>query len=429
MPTLLRLLLLLPFLAALFPPAQTQAQGVRLDSLWGKNIGVRAMTFTPDSKQLLITGGDRWIRIFNAQDGKIIDSLYPQEDCWQLQFSKDSTQLYASGMLGLQIFDSRTYKVVGSYLSNSDTYRIIHSTAISPNNKFFAVKLYVSDNNRNYTCQRMTVIDKEDMEVVWQKDIPVTRPDGLYPISDISFSADGNYILGQREYSYCRWNIHDTSQVEELLVDSLVKTSLIAYSPDNQYWVAQSNLIYSIAENRWINQDIIGFKKGNHNLYNRDAAFTASGNTVIVCDSFKLVFINLGTKTALKGFNFPSVTTFCLSPDSSMLASYNGKVRNDKIHWNVSSVKEESPMQEISIFPLPSKEQTTILINSIEDIPYSRITIIDARGITVQTLYEGAIASGNRSFALDNHSFASASYTLRLESDRSVVSKTFIISK
>ena len=52
------------------------AEGVRLDSLWGRIVGnVNALLFTPDSKQLLIADDVGIVRVVDALTGEQRDSF------------------------------------------------------------------------------------------------------------------------------------------------------------------------------------------------------------------------------------------------------------------------------------------------------------------------------------------------------------------
>lgn len=435
----MRPLLLLPFVAAFFSSAQSQAQGVRLDSLWGKIVGtVNAMSFSPDSKQLVLAVDDGWIRFYNATDGKLLDSIAPQYKSYQLQYSQDGTLLFTMNYKGgIEVYSSKDYH--NSHFKGLDTEiglrepDWIHSMDVSPDARYIALTVIRPDYNvrTNDVYQYMMVFSYPELQLLWQKEVPryYASVKATIPAIKVAFSTDGNSLIGQYGRSVIRWNWKDTTlKNEQLLGDISPDKEVIAYSPDRNYCVVQSNYICSMQEKKLLNPFIEGLTKGSYSEYYKGVAFTASCNTVIITDNFQPIFVNLGTRTLIKGFNIHSASDFCLSPDSSMLASYGYRVRNDKIHWNVSSVDEESPTQEISIFPLPSKEQTTIVISTVEDIPFTRIYITDEMGIRIQTLYEGAIVGG-KTFVLDNSTLASGSYNLTLEYGRSVVNKPFIITK
>ena len=89
------LLICMALICAVF---SVSAQEVRLDSLWVIYGGFGAMTFSPDSKQLLIAAPDGLVTVYESATGlKQSEFHLPANGYWDLQFTPDKSNILVTG--------------------------------------------------------------------------------------------------------------------------------------------------------------------------------------------------------------------------------------------------------------------------------------------------------------------------------------------
>ncbi len=242
-----------------------RAQSITLDSLWGRFVGgMNTMSFSPDSKHLLIADDTGGVKVLNALTGDEVYYFTPQYGCDEIKFSSDGKHMYLAGAEGMDIRDTKTYQRIDTLKFITPKGYISSTFDISPDEKYVLYQTGYGGMNEDYV--RYIVLSYPEKQVVWQKDVvsysvPLkTRYEG----GKVVFSNDGNYILGLNTTSLCKWDWRDSTKPAEVLINNLPNLELISFSPDRNYFVLKTHQLWSIPLHKKVDITDIG----GYNVYN-----------------------------------------------------------------------------------------------------------------------------------------------------------------
>ncbi|MFN8368918.1 MAG: T9SS type A sorting domain-containing protein [Candidatus Kapaibacterium sp.] len=421
--------------AVLFCIAHTLAfaQSITLDSLWGKYVGgMRTMSFSPDSKHLLIADDTGGVKVLNALTGDEVYNFTPLFGCYIMKYSEDGSRLYLGGSGGMDIRNAKTYERIDTM--GFKTPRGISAALcdVSPDEKHIVIISGYTTPDAQYTSY--LVYTYPERQFVWQKDVvSYSVPLKIrYAEGKVVFTNDGNHILGLNTTSLCKWDWRDSTKPAEVLINNLPNLELISFSPDRNYFVLKSNYIYSIPEKKLL--EIVGLKHDTPSTPAIGCTYTQSTSTTVVTYDIYPHFVNLGSKKVfakadkLKGLSYQIL----LSKDSSMFATTWGieGIQMLRTNWLTSDVINNYEYNtEIIITPLPSNIQTIITVKSIDVILDSKLTVTNEQGIELQTLHTGNLQIGDNRFIINNQTLPSGIYFLQLSVGKQLITKQFIITK
>lgn len=408
---------------ALVCASTTHAQEVRLDSLWAKFGGFASMTFTPDSKQLLLAAPDGAVGIYESTTGlQQSEFTLPANGFGDIRYTPDGRYLIVSEKSRVKILKPQTWDSLG-IIENVPQVGFL---AFSDDNRYAAVANRYSD---------IVVIDLEDRIV---KTV-LSRPDKYnitpnhsepYWNGKVCFSSDGKYIIGKYANTLVQWDWKNSPDKPETLF-ALPNYAILGFSPDKKYMAQQSNYIWDIQQKK---QEQI---EGLDSYYNQEVttfSSTLNGTFLVVTkqSEYTAQFINIAQKKVVSATPLRYAYTICISPDSNYL-SYNyadGMVQLRKINWQSTGVTETPAIApSIQVNPLPSSGDMEILVNTERVYSHSRIEIRSMRGELVAVIHESSLPQGGNKFSFSSLGLASGSYNLILHYDNLSVSHQFIIAK
>ena len=398
-------------------------QEIRLDSLWAKQGGVFAMSFSPDSKTLVIgeDGDEGQIRIFEAQTGKELDSI-AHSFYVDLAFTPDGKKLLAIDQTGIKIFNGTTYKY-----ERTISYNQGGLIAFSPDESKLALAgdswIAIVDIQKGEVLTKLT---RPDSYVPDPKHPTTTNP---YWNGKVSFSADGKYIIGKYENSLVRWDWQNASTKPEILIGSFGNRAIIGFSPDKKYLVQQSNYLWDIEKKKQVaieGMDAVYHETNDHMAFSID-------NKYMICvnDRLQLTIVSLAQMKVI--YNTEKGADEMVISNDNLYLSYlgvGGRVRTYRIDWDASSVEsEQSNMPMLVLKPQPGKETITLEVVAPQSYKDCEIVVISSLGTRVKYIYNGSIPTGKQTYYLPTTGISSGQYSVVMSYNGKIVSVPFIISK
>ena len=402
------------------------AQEIRLDSLWDRYGGVETIVFSPDSKTLMIGetsqfgGGTGTIRFFDPMTGQekgaIENTRYFVAD-----YTPDGSSIITGGTdFTVKLYDAKTLEVRKSIPCPD-----IGTMSFSPDGNIVALasSKYIAIVDLSLDTLLIALERPEDYKV----SINQTAP---YWNGMVSFSPDGQYIIGKYENKLVRWNWKNTPTVPEIIISDIPNLAIIGFSPDKKYFVQQSNFIWDLIEKKQIKIEGIN---AVYNQANNGVEFSRD-NKYLFCVSEKLQLniVSLEQKKVLYNTE-KGAAEMAVSNDNQFL-SYLGvgnKVRTYHITWDAVSVhsEEENTIPLILIKPQPGNEFITIEIETPKSYTDCKISVMSSLGAVVGNVYQGDIINGKRTFIFPTTGLSSGQYTLFLSYKTGTISTSFIITK
>jgi WD40 repeat protein len=279
--------LLLICMALIFV-ANAHAQEVRLDSLWAKFGGVGAMSFSPDSKTLLIAeppklaGGSGTIRLHDPQTG-IEKGNIPGTSYTSVDYTPDGKYIIMGCTDGtVKLYDPVTlelYKAIPCIYGGYFAFSPDGTKAALASEKYIAIVDLASE-------VFLTVITRPDQYSV--------GPNKFEPYNNgkVCFSADGNYIFGKYRGSMATWDWRNAPDNPQTLF-GLPNFAILGFSPDKSLFVLQSNYLWSMAEKKQL--PVEGMVSNNDETgYN--ATFTANGKYLFCLEKNLVTIVNAEVK-------------------------------------------------------------------------------------------------------------------------------------
>lgn len=156
-------------------------------------LGISALRFSPDNKQLAVGTSKGEVRVWNTETGQPVGDVLPTDinAIYAITYSLDGRLLAASGGKSIWVWDAHTLDPVGVPLVGHT--KSIHALDFSPDGQFLAS----GDNSENGEV-RIWDVSK------WQQ---VSEPlvGGDSPAANVGFSADGSGIFAGGGESAWRW--------------------------------------------------------------------------------------------------------------------------------------------------------------------------------------------------------------------------------
>lgn len=418
-----RIVLLAIVLLALYNNPSAKAQEIRLDSLWAKQGGVFAMSFSPDSKALVIgeDGDEGQIRIFEAQTGKEIDSI-AHSDFVDMQFTTNGKQLMVIDRTAIKFYNSTTYKL-------ERTIQYDQGGLITFSSNGLVVALAGGSSITIFDIERGEVLAKLSRPYQYYPDPQHPFQTEYYHNGKVSFSADGKYVIGKYENSIVRWDWQNAPTKPEILIGDIGNRAIIGFSPDGRYLVQQTNYIWDITERKQVL--IEGIEPTYHD--NNNFAVFSIDNKYLFCFNSQLQvnIVNLEQKKILYNTE-KGAKEIAVSNDNQYL-SYRGvgsRVRTFRIIWNPNSVQSEPTFSpEISITPQPGKELVTIEIEAPYVYLDCNVSVTTSIGSLVRHLFKGTIPIGKQTFMFPTAEISSGQYSVVMSYGGRTTSVPFIITK
>ncbi len=425
-----RILLLAIVLLALYNNPSAKAQEVRLDSLWAKQGGIGAMSFSPDSKTLILAepqklaGGSGTIRFYDVVTGIEKDSI-PETEYYDVRYTPDGKRIVQVGFGGeIKLYNAETYKLEKSINAPQNAGYIDFSTD----------KNIIVSAGSNL----ITVVDIAEgvvKAVINRPDKYSTGPNQTeyYWNGKVTFSADGKYIIGKYENSLVRWDWQNAPTKPEILIGDIGNRAIIGFSPDKKYMVQQSNYVWDLQQGK---QVIIEGMESNY-TENGDVADFSSDSEKLICTrnaqtrNDRLIIVDIPTRKLVFTSNY-SANSLSLSPDNQML-SFHGTgnyTRLYRLNWEPnSSVSEQEISPRISVSPLPGQEIIHIEVQTPTPYHDCRISIVSSVGATVREIYQGNITVGKQTYMFLTAGLSSGQYSVVMSYGGKTTSVPFIITK
>lgn len=398
------------------------AQEIRLDSLWAKQGGVAAMTFTPDSKTLLIgeDGEEGQVTVHNVTDGSQRAPFFlPGKEYSDFKYTPDGKYLVVAETKKIVLVNPQAYDSVG-VIENVEQIGFL---TISDDSHYAAVANYYSN---------IVVVDLLERVVK----AVLTRPDKYnvgvnqtmpYLNGRVSFSPDGKYIIGKYENSLVRWDWRNTPSQQEIIIGDIGNRALIGFSPDKKYFVQQSNYIWDLVEKKQIS--IEGMQASyDENSYN--STFTTDGKYLFCLDKTLVTIVNLEQKKVAYATGRFAMN-MAVSADNSYYTFYRpSNTRVYRMTINPNSVNSELGFQPtITINPMPSKDFFRVEIETQHSYTNCTINIISSIGAKVGNIYQGDIFVGKQVFTFSTSGLSPGQYTIVVSSGAETTTIPFIITK
>ncbi|MBS1536305.1 MAG: hypothetical protein JST20_00990 [Bacteroidetes bacterium] len=401
------------------------AQEVRLDSLWAKQGGVGAMSFSPDSKTLLIAepekfiGGSGTIRFFDPQTG------------------------IEKGSIEETVYQSVTYTPDGKFIimgCTDGTVKLYNASTLQLSKEIpciYGGEIALSSDGSKAAFAGDKYIAIIDLllgafQVVIERPREYTTSPGQtnpYFNGKVTFSADGKYIIGKYENSLVRWDWQNAPDKPEVLIGSFGNRAIIGFSPDKKYLVQQSNYLWDLQQGKQVAVEGI---ETVYNENNYNVVFTEDGKYLFYMNSkLQATIINLNDKKIVYGTE-RGAKEMAVSNDNQYY-SYRGVgnvVRTYHITWVPNSVKSDSEsLPKISVSPLPGQDILRIEANFPTPYPDCNISVITSSGSVVKVVYHGSISAGKQTYMLQTTEISSGQYSVLMRYGGKITSVPFIITK
>ena len=401
------------------------AQEIRLDSLWAKQGGVAAMTFTPDSKTLLIgeDGEEGQVTVHNVTDGSQRAPFFlPSKAYADFKFTPDGKYLVVSEQEKVVLLNPQTFDSVG----------VIENVTITGNVSFSDDSRYAVIAGMYSSVVVIDLLERVVKAVLYRPSSYV--PDQTHPTQTapywngkVSFSQDGKYIIGKYENSLVRWDWHNTLSQQEIIIGDIGNRALIGFSPDKKYFVQQSNYIWDLIERKQISIEGMQASYGE-NSYN--STFTTDGKYLFCLDKTLVTIVNLEQKKVAYATGRFAMN-MAVSADNSYYTFYRpSNTRVYRMTINPNSVNSELGFQPtIAINPMPSKDFFRLEIETQHSYTNCTINIISSIGAKVGNIYQGDIFVGKQVFTFSTSGLSTGQYTLLLSYKTGTISTPFIITK
>jgi len=395
------------------------AQEVRLDSLWAKRGGVTALSFSQDSKHLLIADDLGLATIYDAATGIKIDTI-ERSGYYDVSYSPDGKRIIMDSYGGfIRVYSAATFRlekkipcIYGGYINFSPNPDIV----------VFAGPSHIA------------VVDIESGELKAH----ISRPDKYntapnkyesYFNGKVCFSADGKYIIGKYANILVQWDWRNTPDKPEQLIPNLPNRAIIGFSPGKTLFVQQSNNLWSIAEKKQILID--GFGGGDFTENGFGCAFTTDSQRIFCTQSTQAVIVNISQRKRQHATGF-SVGNIAVSSDSKLFALHGAGNYSKvyRINWEVNSVETEPEISpKITVSPLPGQENIRIEVQIPYPYPDCHIWVTSSAGAFIREIYRGDIGLIKQTFMFPTTEISSGQYSVLMSYGGKTTSIPFIITK
>ena len=239
--------LLLSVCALICAASSVLSQEIRLDSLWAKFGGVGAMSFSPDSKTLILAepqklaGGSGTIRFYDPATGIEKDSI-PGTESYDLRYTPDGKRIVQVGFGGeIKLYNAETYKLEKSVNAPQNAGYIDFSADGN---------IIVSAGSNVITVVDITEgVVKAVIKRPYQYSTGPNKTE-YYRNGKVCFSADGRYVIGKYANALVRWDWQTVPDKPETLIPLIPNRAILSFSPDKHYLVQQSNYLWNIIEKK-----------------------------------------------------------------------------------------------------------------------------------------------------------------------------------
>jgi WD40 repeat protein/tRNA A-37 threonylcarbamoyl transferase component Bud32 len=185
---------------------------------------VTCVAYSPDQKWIVGTIGHKFVKVWDASNGKEIHSFKVDRSVARTAFSPDSKQLVGDDGKTIKLWDVLTGKVVRTFTGHTGWAYV----AFSPNGK----QIYQFNNDD----RTLTVLDPVTGQSRMVKELK-SHPAQKYAFQCAAFSKDGKQIVtltnGEKQHTIDLW---DSASGEKLrtLKGQRDSTRIVAFSPDGK---------------------------------------------------------------------------------------------------------------------------------------------------------------------------------------------------
>jgi WD40 repeat protein/class 3 adenylate cyclase len=215
------------------------------------------VAFSPDGKYVLTSSYDDTAKLWDAQSGQELRKFNGHADIVEVYFSPDSKHVLTLSLDGIRMWDTATseeiYRIEMDPVMRWDAYSHDGKTifTIAEDNKIRqwdaesgkeirifmtssdeVMSIYLSPDDK-YLLTFGSTANLWDINTGQKiSDFPF---DAGFPVADVTFSPDGNFLLtGNRDGSAYLWNVKTGSEVQKF-VGHTGSVFAVTFSPDNKY--------------------------------------------------------------------------------------------------------------------------------------------------------------------------------------------------